>query len=106
MNEQLSEAFVKTCSLLLARGYKDLCNTPGCIEHDINDDWHIKLNPHNEPATDSNDSEIKPFSMIVLHKEMPVGLIGPYDGALMFGAEQDYIAVLDEQINAIQGQMN
>ena len=100
--EQLSEAFVKTCNLGLMRGHEKLTKLPGCWEHHVNDDWEIILNPHSEIHLASDGCEVKPFNILVSHKGMPVGVISPYGGALMMGAEDDFIKALDEQLGGRQ----
>ncbi len=97
-DQPISEAFVKICKLALDRGFKDLCGIDGCFEHDIDDNWHISLNAHMEINKDLDGQDVQPFAAIVRHKNFPVGIISPYGGALMSGAESDFIEALDAQI--------
>ena len=100
MEHPISEAFAKLCSLALQRGFKDLAAIDGCFEHDVDADWHITLNAHNEMRADSQGCPVQPFNMVVTHNDFPVGVIGPGGGALLEGAEADFIAALDAQLEA------
>lgn len=98
---QLSEAFTKTCQLGVMRGHEKLTEISGCWEHRVDDDWGIILNPHSEIHLASDGVEVLPFNMHVTHRGMPVGVIGPYGGTLIMGAEDDFIKALDEQIKEL-----
>ena len=95
---QLSEAFVKVCELGLSRGVENLNAIAGCWEQDVDGDWHIALNPHPETNTTSDGYEVPPFGMTVKHKGFPVGVVGPYGGAMLCEAESGLIAALDFQL--------
>lgn len=102
-DQPLSELFVKTCQLgYMMSGHEKLNKIQGCWEHQVNDDWHVTLNPHLEPTCDSKGEELGPFTLIAKHKGMPVFTCDPYGGAGLTGAEGDFIEILDSQLKSAE----
>jgi hypothetical protein len=99
MDNEMTEAFVKTCQLLSERGYKDLSSSEGFIAENIDNDWHISFNPKMESVKLDCGYELPPISVSVDHKGFPAGVFGPFGGAMLSETENDYIEAIDRQLS-------
>lgn len=86
----VSEAFLKSCQLLHAVGYRDIAKTGNPVNHAFMD-WEIELDP--------NAMKIK-----LCHKGFPIGVFGPSGGAIIGDAESDYIRDLDAALASQNGE--
>ena len=94
----LSEAFSVMADLHMARGHKGLNKLTSPFVLTIDEHWRTLTNATKEPVTSEDGDEIPPFSALVFYGDLPVGFINPYGGALLSGAEDDFIAAVKTQI--------
>lgn len=99
-DQQITEAFAKTCTLLHERGYRDLAKNAAVVNEQIDENWRIAFNPTMERLPLEAGYEIPAMSVSVTHKGFPVGVFGALDGAMMVEAEQNYIAAIDAALAA------
>lgn len=93
----MSEAFAEVCGLALRLGARSIKDLPGCWEHQIDAQWWVALNGHNEPIKCSSGVEVPPYTMYVMYNGWPAGLISPAGGTMAAGAaanEDTFIAVV------------
>ncbi len=89
-------AYARMADLAAALGVQRINELPGLWEADVDADWSIKVNGHEDRI-----GNVPPYSMLVIHAGMPVGVIDPGGGTMM-GAddscETDFIAAMDAAI--------
>lgn len=95
---RFSKAFALIAELAIARGAAPLSKHVGCWETDIAPNWRIALNGHGTPTKSALGVNVPPFTACIERDGWPVGVIGPYDGAIVGG-----IRVEDELIAALEG---
>jgi len=93
----IPECFNKVAELAIKLGMAPLNKNPGCWEYEVDDQWSIKLNPH-----DSMLDGIPSYHMAVSYNGWPAGLVSPTKGGVIAagsGANEDaFIAALDRTI--------
>lgn len=95
MSERYATCFAKLAELHLARGGPKLCDVPGLCPCEIDEQWRAELNGHDEPI-----GNVPEYHAMIYFNGWPVGLIHPFGGCLLAGAEADLIAALDKAIQA------
>ncbi len=93
----IPECFNKVAELAIKLGVTPLNKHSGCWEHTVDDQWSIKLNPHNTEI-----DNIPPFHMSVYYNGWPAGVISPTQGGVIAAGtsanEDAFIEALDEAI--------
>jgi hypothetical protein len=95
---QLPEVLVKASGLMLALGFRNICNLTGCAEHQIDENWWIAVNGHREPTKCSKGATVPPFSVFVFWNDFPAGVVDAGGGAIIGtgDGEEKLIAAIDE----------
>lgn len=93
MPETYCTAFTKLCELEVARGVRNMNQTPGLHSCTIDEEWRAEINPHDDPI-----GNVPPFHAMIYWQDTPVGLINHCHGIMFVGAEDDLIAALERAI--------
>lgn len=99
MNENIpiTVAYAMVAELAHILGVKNLNQSTGCWEHQIDQSWTIRLNPHQETI-----DGIGPFEMAISFNGWPAGLIHPTQGGIIAvgsaANENTFIAAVDTAI--------
>jgi hypothetical protein len=100
----ICEAFSAVVDYALSRGVRNLAQRPGLWEAQIDEQWWIALNPHQQELTSSHGNKIQFGQCYVEFNGWPAGIITPYDGILAAGAlanENTFIAALRSATKAV-----
>ena len=93
----ISEVFYEIGKLATALGIKDASKLDGCWEYEIDEQWWMAVNSHEEPVKCSKNVTVKPFHAYVTFNGWPAGVLNPYDGVIAAGDaanEGTFIAAL------------
>ena len=101
-----SVAFIRIAELASALGVRQIKNTPGCWEHQIDETWRVAVNPHREqqeiPARDGHMGASIPHAhAAVWYYGWLAGLLSPAGGPIAAGDganEETLIAALEAAI--------
>src|SRR5262245_31738092 len=92
MNEQISTeaekvsiAFVAVADLAAALGVSNINRLPGCWEYDVDEQWRIALNGHEQPTKCERGMAVAPFHCYVEFNGWPAGELSPYGGYFAVG---------------------
>lgn len=106
MNKELvKEAFGAVAELCLALDAAPLTKYPACWEHQIDSQWWIACNGHDEKKKCSREAEVDPFSIYVEFNGWPAGIFNPFGGVIAAGAaanEDTFIAAVKKATEAAQ----
>lgn len=72
----------------------------GCWENQVNEQWWIAVNGHQENKLCSKNIDVPPFTCYVEFNGWPAGYINPYGGVLAAGTaanEETFVAALKAQ---------
>lgn len=90
MTERIGKAYYLICEQMAAK-YGEPLPKKICTIGD-EDGWLIKLN-----STSDELDNVLPYHANVSHADWPVGIINPFAGTMMSGAEDDLIEWLEQQ---------
>lgn len=100
----LLEAFMVVAELFGAIGVTDARNIEGCVEHQIDKQWFVALNGHDEPtACSKSRNPVMPYHIYVEFNGWPAGVLNPYGGCIAAGEaanETTFIAAVKSAIVA------
>lgn len=77
------DVFVALADLFTTCGLAPLNAAPGCRELQVDDDWWIAGNGHNEEKTCSRGAPVIPFSVYVEYRGWPTGNVTPHEARFM-----------------------
>ena len=83
MGAGIVEAFAEIVALSQRLGVTRINELKGCWEHQVDEQWHISLNGHQEPVRCSAGVEVPPFHCYVQYNGWPAGVIEPGGGCLV-----------------------
>ncbi len=92
-----TELFAKIIELMLALKVTNIYELPGCYALQVDEKWRFALNGHKQSIMDG-DTEVPCYHACVWRGDFMVGIVGPYEGVLLAGAEQDFMEALDKRI--------
>lgn len=78
----VTEAYAEVVKLAAALGVRDLPSLDGCWEHQVDAQWWIAMNGHDDPVTCSKGCVVQPMEICVVWHGWPAGSIGPFDGGM------------------------
>ena len=93
---QIAEVFIKVETLAESLGIKDINKIEGLWKHNIDATWSVWVNGHNETI-----DRVDPYTCIIRHNGLPVGIFNPTSGAIMDlyeNTEDVFIAAIDKAI--------
>lgn len=91
----MSEAFILIVQLATTLGARAIAELDGCWEHVVDDNWHIAINGHREPAKCSTGEDVPPFACYVQWNGWPAGLITPAGGTIAAGEAANEDTLID-----------
>lgn len=96
----------RVAELATALGVRAIHRLPGCWEYQIDEQWWIAINGHDEPVTCSTGARVDPFHIFVTYNGWPAGILTPFAGTLAAGAaanEETFIAAIEAAIRRAGG---
>jgi hypothetical protein len=96
---QVAECFSKVADLAHALGVKHINELPGLWEHQVNDEWKVSANGHDNTIECCPPGSIKIENL----KYFCVGVVSARGGCIMGGqeAEDSFIAAVDKAIACV-----
>lgn len=82
----ISEVFSRTCELAIALGYQRINELPGCLEHQVDDQWWFAINAHRVPGACSRCADIPAFTIYFQFNGWPAGMVNADGGTLCAGS--------------------
>ena len=95
----VSEAFATIVALAERLGVKRINELPSCWEHQIDEQWWVAINAHQQEIACSTGAPVPPFHAYVTFNEWPAGLFSPRGGTIVTG-EAANEATLIAAVNA------
>lgn len=99
----LPKIFQLACELGAAHGWENISFDAGCKELQVDEQWWLAINPHNEINRTSKGAKVPPQSIYFMFNGWPAGYINAGGGVLAAGAianEETLAAALDAAIRA------
>ena len=104
--EEICVAFMKLADLAAMLGVAPLNKVKGCWECQIDKQWWIAVNGHNEAIKASNDIEVEPFNCYVEFNGFPAGAFNPMGGGFLAAGElaneDTFIKAIEDRIEEFQ----
>lgn len=89
--ESIPESFAKVVNLGLELGFEEICNLEGAMIMDVDENWAVALNGHEEPVDVPQKggcmgvSALPPFTIAIFWNGWIAGMVNVHDGAIAFG---------------------
>lgn len=93
----MSLPVILECLLKLTEkeGVKNIREAEGCYEKEIDEQWWIAINPHDEKLKCSHGPVVEPFTMYVEFNGWPAGIVTMNGGMFAAGSAANEDAFID-----------
>lgn len=92
------------CELAALCGQASLQDVPGCWEHQVDENWLLSLNAHQQKVTDSRGAPVPALCVWAHHlKGIALGVISPVGGFVLGTSEAELLGALEQAIRKLGG---
>lgn len=99
---QILEVMLPVIKLMNTHRISNIKELPGLLEFDIDNEWHLTSNGHDEPIEPKPPREgvkIAPYSFVVWHNGFPAGTFTPFDESWVAGYRELFMLAIANNIN-------
>jgi hypothetical protein len=91
----VSEVMAEIAAMAAALGVTRINEMEGCWEHQIDDQWWVAVNGHQEDMECSTGGKVPPYGMWFEYNGWPAGLVGASGGWVAAGAAANEDSLID-----------